>query len=242
MTGPYVVLLLLCILVRCSTEERSLYIVLAEGEPLAFHRDLVALETGRGSDTYGQLYESHAKRLVESHEQLLQSTLEVGSYNKIRSFTHLANGFAVYTTATQAGKLKESKRVRLLQKDRGAKLMTTYIPQFLSVPEGVWAKQGGKNTGEGIVIGFVDSGINPLHPSFAYDPINLFKENLTSFSGACETGPRFPACSCNGKIVSARFSADGAQAAATLDPSKDFLSPFDSVGHGRYSSVRKRNE
>ncbi|GAB2212589.1 hypothetical protein Drorol1_Dr00020565 [Drosera rotundifolia] len=135
----------------------------------------------------------------------------------------------------KARKLRESKRVRLVQKDRGAKPMTTYIPQFLDIPEGVWAKPGRqKNTGEGIVIGFIDSGIDPLHPSFAHDPINPFAGNLTRFSGTCETGPRFPACSCNGKIVSARFFADGAQAAAILDTEKDFLSPFDAVGHGSH--------
>ena len=121
----------------------------------------------------------------------------------------------------------------MVERDRGAKLMTTYTPQFLDLPE-VWTQEGGdKNAGEGIVIGFIDTGINPCHPSFSYDPTKLFTSNISHFLGACETGPQFPAGSCNGKIVSARFFSAGAQAVATLNTSVDFLSPFDAVGHGR---------
>ncbi|XP_041028336.1 subtilisin-like protease SBT2.4 isoform X2 [Juglans microcarpa x Juglans regia] len=121
-----------------------------------------------------------------------------------------------------------------MQRDRGAKLMTTYTPQFLGLPE-VWTQEGGdRNAGEGIVIGFVDTGINPFHPSFLNDPLSPFKSNISGFSGACETGPRFPASSCNGKIVSAKFFSAGAEAIATLNTSVDFLSPFDAVGHGSH--------
>ena len=132
--------------------------------------------------------------------------------------------------------------VKLVERDRGAKLMTTYSPEFLRLPETVWVQQGGEeNAGEGIVIGFVDSGINPFHPSFAgdqYDDLMIKNSalvclNSSRFCGGCETGPRFPMSSCNGKIVSARFFADGAQAVARLNASVDFLSPFDAVGHGR---------
>ena len=50
-------------------------------------------------------------------------------------------------------------------------MMTTYTPRFLGLPQGVWVKEGGdKNAGEGIVIGFVDTGVTPInHPSFSYD-------------------------------------------------------------------------
>lgn len=134
----------------------------------------------------------------------------------------------------QAEKLKDAPGVKMVERDRGAKLMTTYTPHFLGLPQGVWTQEGGaKNAGEGIVIGFVDTGIDPLHPSFANDPLNPFTSNISHFSGACETGPRFPPSSCNGKIVSARFFSAGAQAVATLTP-MDFLSPIDAVGHGRY--------
>jgi len=60
-----------------------------------------------------------------------------------------------------------------VEKDRGAEVMATYTPRFLGLPQGVWVKEGGdKNAGEGIVIGFVDTGGSPTnHPSFSYDII-----------------------------------------------------------------------
>ncbi|KAL2628329.1 hypothetical protein AAZX31_07G244900 [Glycine max] len=114
-------------------------------------------------------------------------------------------------------------------------MRTTYTPEFLSLRKGIWAQEGGeRNAGEGVVIGFVDSGINALHPSFAYDPMHPFSSNLSRFEGACETGPLFPPSSCNGKIVAARFFSAGAEATVTLNASMDFLSPFDADGHGSH--------
>ncbi|KAL8140615.1 hypothetical protein V2J09_006636, partial [Rumex salicifolius] len=175
-----------------------------------------------------KLYNTHVKKLEDSHDQFLQSTLQTDTYKKLHSFTHLVNGFSVHTTPSQ---------------DRGAKLMTSYSPQFLGLPQGVWSQgiRGGQsNAGEGIVIGFVDTGINPVHPSFAFDNFPLHNNNnnsqttMSNFSGLCQVGPRFPASSCNGKIVSARFFAAGAQAAVKLNDSVDLLSPFDAVGHGSH--------
>lgn len=178
----------------------------------------------------------HVKHLEESHDQLLQSTLEEGAYNKLYSFNHIVNGFAVHTTPTQANKLKNAPGVKLIEKDCGAKMMTTHTPDLLGIPQGVWhAQLGKKNTGQGIVIGFVDSGINPLHPSFAYDPRD--GDNTRWFPGVCQEGPMFPKGSCNGKIISARFFSAGAEAGGNLNASVDILSPYDVVGHGRY--VRK---
>ncbi|CAK7351499.1 unnamed protein product [Dovyalis caffra] len=220
----------------CYAEERSVYLVLMEGEAVAFHGSHLS-HGGRKIFVWmvSEVSRAHAKHLVDSHDQLLQSNLETGSYNKLYSFKHIVNGFSVHTTPSQANKLKDAPGVKLVEKDRGAKLMTTYTPQFLGLPQGVWATEGGdKDAGEGIVIGFVDTGITPKHPSFAYDLLNPFKSNISHFSGACETGTRFPSSSCNGKIVSARYFSAGAQAIATLNTSVDFLSPFDAVGHGSH--------
>lgn len=86
------------------------------------------------------------------------------------------------------------------------------------------------HAGEGVVIGFVDTGIDHLHPSFWVDPLNPpYRSNLSRFDGDCESFG-----SCNGKIVSARVFAAGAKAVGKLNSSIDLLSPIDVVGHGRY--------
>ncbi|KAK6794001.1 hypothetical protein RDI58_007454 [Solanum bulbocastanum] len=190
---------------------------------------------------FSETSKAYANELTKSHDEFLQSYMERGSYDKIYSFKHIINGVAVHTTPSQdtysskckIEKLKNAPRVKLLEEDRRVKQMTTYTPQFLGIPA-VWTQEGGdKNAGEGIVIGFIDSGINPDHPSFAYNPTT--NNSLTdSFSGACEEGPLFPQTSCNGKIVSARFFSAGAQTSTTLNDSMDILSPFDAVGHGSH--------
>ncbi|KAI6704086.1 hypothetical protein NL676_013222 [Syzygium grande] len=229
-----VVLLASTIFRICFAEKREIYLALMEGDPVAFAGVSSSHEHGFSRHNLNrEVSRAHAKRLVDSHDQLLQSVLETGSYKKLYSFNHVINGFSVHITESQAKRLRETPGVRLVERDRGAKLMTTYTPQFLGLHQGAWRQQGGpRNAGKGIVLGFVDTGINPAHPSFAN--AGLLPSNRTSrFSGACETGPLFPAISCNGKIVSARFFSAGAQAASPLDPSVDILSPFDAAGHGR---------
>ncbi|KAB2078452.1 hypothetical protein ES319_A06G163800v1 [Gossypium barbadense] len=216
-------------------EERSIYLILMEGEPVAFHGDVLSSQQGRRFDPKSEAYKVHANKLVDSHDQVLESTLDKGSYNKLYSFKHVLNGFAVHTTPSQAKKLQLAQGVKLVERDRRAKSMTTYTPEFLGLPQTVWTQEGGdRNAGDGIVMGFVDTGINPFHPSFAYDMLNPLTSNLSHFSGACETGPLFPPFSCNGKIVSTRFFIAGAQAAASLNATIDIPSPADAVGHGSH--------
>ncbi|XP_022720655.1 subtilisin-like protease SBT2.4 [Durio zibethinus] len=216
-------------------EERSIYLVLMEGKAVAFQGDILPRQRGRRFDPTSEVSKVHAKKLEDSHNQVLQSTLETGSYNKLYSFKHVLNGFAVHTSPSQAKKLKHAPGVKLVERDRRTKLMTTYSPEFLGLPEGAWKQDGGdRNAGEGIVIGFIDTGINPLHPSFSYDSVNPYTSNVSHFSGACETGPQFPPFACNGKIVSARFFIDGAQKAAFLNATVDIPSPMDAVGHGSH--------
>ncbi|XVF87789.1 hypothetical protein PTKIN_Ptkin18bG0149200 [Pterospermum kingtungense] len=233
----YAVLLLLGMsFIASFAQERAIYLVLMEGEAVAFHGDNLPGQHGRRFDPKSEAAKFHARKLVDSHDQVLQSSLDNGSYNKLYSFKHIVNGFAVHTSPSQAEKLKHAPGIKLVERDRRTKLMTTYSPEFIGLPEGVWTQEGGdRNAGEGVVIGVVDTGINPSHPSFAYDLANPFKSNVSDhFSGACETGPQFPPYSCNGKIVSARFFIAGAQAAASLNATVDIPSPYDAVGHGSH--------
>lgn len=103
----------------------------------------------------------------------------------------------------------------------------------MGLPTGVWPTGGGfDKAGEDIVIGFVDSGIYPHHPSFAthntepYGPVPKYR-------GKCEVDPDTKKDFCNGKIVGAQHFAKAAIAAGQFNPSIDFASPMDGDGHGR---------
>ncbi|KAE8724398.1 Subtilisin-like protease SBT2.4 [Hibiscus syriacus] len=120
------------------------------------------------------------------------------------------NGFAVHTTPSQAKKLQHAPGVELVEGDRRTKVMTTYSPQFLRLPQTVWTQEGGnRNGGDGIVIGFVDTGINSFHPSFAYDILNPLTSNISHFSAV-------------------------ASALAPLNATIDIPSLADAVGHGSH--------
>lgn len=112
--------------------------------------------------------------------------------------------------------------------------LTTHTPQFLGLPTGVWPTGGGfDRAGEDIVIGFVDSGIYPHHPSFATHNTEPY-EPVLKYRGKCEVDPDTKRNYCNGKIVGAQHFAQAAIAAGAFNPSIDFASPLDGDGHGRF--------
>ncbi|KAL0442985.1 UNVERIFIED_CONTAM: Subtilisin-like protease SBT2.4 [Sesamum latifolium] len=129
--------------ITCIAEERGIYLVLLEGEPVAFYQGAAPDKDGRRPVYNSEASMTHAKHLVDSHDQFLQSTLDAGTYDKLYSFKHIVNGFALHTTHSQVKKFKGAPGVKLVEKDRGAKLMTIYTPEFLGLPA-VWTQQGGR--------------------------------------------------------------------------------------------------
>ncbi|XP_004145469.3 subtilisin-like protease SBT2.4 [Cucumis sativus] len=199
-------------LVSCyHAEKREIFLVVMEddgGDELRSNKEMLLIE--------------------DSHKKVLENSIK--NYRKLHSFKKILNGFAVHTTPSEASKLREANGVKLVELDRGVRKMTTYTPEFLGlVKNNNDYKYNYSGGGDGILIGFVDSGIYPTHPSFSN---NFGKEDDDEL--VCEEGPLFPKGCCNGKIVSARFFSAGAQAAAVLNSSIDFLSPFDAEGHGSH--------
>jgi subtilisin family serine protease len=119
----------------------------------------------------------------------------------------------------------------MIQEDVKLTKLTTHTPEYLGVSNHVWPYLGGpEGAGEGILIGMIDTGINPNHPSFSN---NGTSKKLEHFKGRCDTGPGFPSSACNGKIVGAQLFARAAIAAGDFNASRDYESPLDSDGHGR---------
>ncbi|CAI7859861.1 unnamed protein product [Closterium sp. NIES-53] len=118
---------------------------------------------------------------------------------------------------------------------RRRKLMTD-SPGFLRLPGSLWAANGGQdNAGEGVIVGVIDTGVWPEHPSFANTPANPYGPVPRRWRGKCQATRDFPQSLCSRKLIGARFFAAGVRkSSAGVNKEKDFMSPRDGDGHGTW--------
>ncbi|CAI5944196.1 unnamed protein product [Closterium sp. NIES-65] len=88
------------------------------------------------------------------------------------SYTYLMNSFAAQLTTAEARRLKRHPAVAEVERDRTVRVTSVHSPEFLKLDSSLWPANGGQsNAGEGVIIGVIDSGIWPEHPSFS-DPVS----------------------------------------------------------------------
>jgi subtilisin family serine protease len=214
---------------------------------------------------------AYSQELTDAHDAILQS---IGAYDrKLYSYRYTFNGFAARLTPIQAQKLRSRKDVMRVWEDTVRYLYTNDSPTFLGLfDSGTGLITNRELRGEDVVIGIIDSGITPEHPSFA-DTREAARPGLcrsdwaensllgiwlcrrfknrddelvydppAGWNGSCESGDRFTADLCNNKIIGARYYPDGFLESFTLDPN-EFMSPRDADGHGTHiASTAAGNE
>ncbi|KAL2534472.1 Subtilisin-like protease SBT2.5 [Abeliophyllum distichum] len=237
-----IIVILLGLLVLGKAE---IYIATIEGEPVisykggvdGFLATAVESDSDEKIDVTSELVTSYAHHLEKKHDMLLGMLFEHGTYKKLYSYRHLINGFAVHISPEQADILRRAPGVKSVERDWKVRRLTTHTPQFLGLPTGVWPTGGGfDRAGEDIVIGFVDSGIYPHHPSFSnhntepYGPVPKYR-------GKCEVDPNTKKDYCNGKIIGAQHFAEAAKMAGAFNAEIDFDSPLDGDGHGSHTAA-----
>ncbi|WJX24084.1 hypothetical protein P8452_13234 [Trifolium repens] len=222
--------------------EAEVYIVTVEGEPIISYTggvegfEATAVESDEKIDTTSELVTSYARHLENRHDMLLGLLFDRRTYTKLYSYKHLINGFAVHISPEQVETLRHAPGVKSVERDWKVKRLTTHTPQFLGLPTSVWPTGGGcDRAGEDIVIGFVDSGIYPRHPSFSTHNTEPYGP-LAKYRGKCEVDPKTKRSFCNGKIIGAQHFAQAAIASGTFNPSIDFASPLDGDGHGSHTA------
>lgn len=125
---------------------------------------------------------------------------------------------------------------------------------------GVWQQNGGvEKAGEGVVVGVIDTGIAPEHPSFEGKKIKKQKKQHNRNKGAQpytdgtyvyfdkSDGGQFQAAMVEGqdwdksdyssKLIGGQYFYAGAEAAG-FDFQYDYLSPRDGDGHGSHREHR----
>ncbi|GAB2291439.1 hypothetical protein Dimus_025694 [Dionaea muscipula] len=221
----------------------EVYIVTLEGEPVINYGggidglEATAIDSDEKIDLTSDAVTSYVEHLENRHDMLLDVLFERDSYEKLYSYKHLINGFAVNVSPEQAEVLRRAPGVKFVERDWKVRRLTTHTPQFLGLPTEVWPLGGGHNkAGEDIVIGFVDSGIYPIHPSFATHDSEPYG-HIKKYKGKCEVDPNTKRNFCNGKIIGAQHFARAAIAAGVFNPSVDYTSPLDGDGHGSHTAA-----
>ncbi|KAG2591969.1 hypothetical protein PVAP13_5NG517300 [Panicum virgatum] len=180
---------------------------------------------------------NYGSYLIRLQNLLLKRTLRGEHYIKLYSYHYLVNGFAVVISPQQADKLSRRNEVANVMLDYSVRTATTHTPEFLGLPQGAWVQEGGPQfAGQGVVVGLIDTGIDPTHPSFADDLSTDSYPVPAHYSGICEVTNDFPSGSCNRKLVGARHFAASAITRGVFNASQDLASPSDSDGHGTHTA------
>lgn len=173
--------------------------------------------------------------LIKEQDKILNEFFGFEGCEKVYRYTHLVNGVALSLTDDEAERLAEHPRVERVQKSYRVYPSTVHTPDYLNLHKGVWSQFGGPvGAGENMIIGIVDTGIDPTHPSFTTRGQKLYGP-LRKYRGRCDVAKEFPRGSCNGKIIGARFF-NAAIKKGGFNASIHFASPLDGEGHGTHTA------
>ncbi|KAH6759598.1 hypothetical protein C2S52_022856 [Perilla frutescens var. hirtella] len=160
--------------------------------------------------------------VASTHKSMLQSVLgSVSSADEslVYSYERSFNGFAAKLTEEEAATIADMKGVVSVTPNRVFKLHTTRSWDFMGFSSGnLGAGQEGN-----VIIGLIDTGIWPEHPSFndtGYGP------PPPKWKGTCQT-TNF---TCNNKVIGARFYNKENNYTVNIP------SPRDVEGHGTHTA------
>ena len=126
----------------------------------------------------------------------------------VASYDYAANGFSAVLTPAEAEALATQKGVLSVQRDELRQLHTTDSPHFLGLDDRRGAWDSGY-TGAGVIVGVIDTGIWPEHPSFADSGLGAPPTDWMGGTPICEFGdtaynPDDAPFGCNDKLIGAR--------------------------------------
>jgi subtilisin family serine protease len=242
------------------------YIVQMAGDPVAVYEGdiagLPATRPGKGTklDPHSKPVKDYVEYLDGEHQKALQ---ELGAVReKLYDYRYSFNGFAAVLTEAEAEALSRRGDVVAVWEDELLELHTDNSPDFIGLTGGgePWSKG---YTGEDIVIGVIDTGIWPEHPSVAdvktpkkgnKGPLIPYGPPPASWHGDefpdnCQFGndafnPNDAAFTCNDKLLAARYYRAGfavgeicGEPGMTDCGFTEFLSARDNDGHGSHTAT-----
>lgn len=208
------------------------YIVVLEDDPLVATVGVDGLDTARADRLADQMEDLHGDLLVAAG---------ASRADKIQSFTNALNGFAAEISYDEAVAVASQDGVALVFPDELRQITTDSSRKFLGLTGNGRAHDVGV-TGEGVVVGVIDTGIWPEHPSFADNgmPAPPIVLEDTPANPACNFGntahnPDDTPFTCNNKLIGARQMLGTYRALIGAFP-HEFDSARDDNGHGTHTA------
>jgi subtilisin family serine protease len=235
--------------------ESGSYVVVMGADPL--------VSTVAPDDLSTAAAEAQSDALDASHDAVLAEA-GVSTNAKVQDFTNALNGFSAVLGYNEAVKLAANPKVSVVLPDElrqltsvesdgseaidgsdghghdGVSRSTDDLGDFLGLTAKGEAWKSGL-TGEGVVVGVIDTGIWPEHPSFAddgtfppHDPLSQTKRSSCDF-GNTKANPDDAPFVCNNKLIGARLMLDTYKKVVPLEPD-EFISARDDEGHGTHTA------
>ncbi len=202
------------------------YIVVMKADPLVITQGREKLDTKKARKQARALKRGHRDALKESG---------ISSDEIVNNYVNALNGFSATISHDEALELAQHPDVAVVLPDELQQKQTESSPTFLGLngPAGAW--QTGLD-GEGVIVGVIDSGIWPEHPSFADD--GSFAN--PGVSVPCEFGntahnPDDAPFTCNNKLLGARQMLETYRFFIGAD-ADEFDSARDDDGHGTHTA------
>lgn len=182
----------------------------------------------------------YRKFLKAKHDAVLKA-VGVKIDKKIYDFSVALNGFSAQLTKAQANELAKQPGVVRVRPDEMRFKTTDNTPVFLGLTDaaGPWAKG---ITGEDVVVGVIDTGIWPEHPSFADDgsygpsPIGPLDDSRPNCEfGNTDHNPNDVPFTCNDKLLGARQMLDTYRFFIGAEDN-EYDSARDDDGHGTHTA------
>ena len=229
---------------KSPAPETESYIVIMKQDPVIAYEGgeagLPATKPGKGSkvNPNSAHVKKYQKSLEASHSvSLVKAGADVDA--KVHDYTVALNGYSAFLTEAEAKDIASQSDVVLVLPDEMRYPTTNSSPEFMGLTVKGGAYDSGI-TGEGVVVGVIDSGIWPEHPSFADDGSYPAAPVLDNSRPNCEFGntahnPDDAPFTCNNKLIGARQMLDtyrfliGATA-------YEFDSARDDNGHGTHTA------
>ena len=223
----------------------------SKAETYIVQLDSPAVPTRAGAESRGEARaqsESAYRAGLKSDQADLVSSISGitgGSADVLYRYTEAINGIAVKLTRAQAQKVSRLDGVAAVQVDFERELTTDKGPEWIGAPtvwDGTNVPAGFEgNQGEGVIVGILDSGLNPANPSFhdvvpeseggdGYDHTNpLGAGNYLGMCDPANTAQYVANWGCNDKLIG-YYNFENP--AAGGNPRDDV---YDDDGHGSHT-------